>query len=167
MDDRTESQLTPEVVETLKSQGFSQSEIARLYGVTRQYISWMKKQYGGSQTPREMVLQHFPFNVSAEHNQAAACKRLRDHGEFFATGGRGMPEWKLNDLRRFYKRLRDENLVVEYDPHIPPEPGVNKWGGFAYRDRSTEDGDLLIRVNRYTDLTDYGEIIWRFPPFDP
>lgn len=77
-----------------------------------------------------------------------------------------MSEYKLARLRSFYRKLREENLVVEFDPNIPPSPGI-KHGGFAYRDRTPEDGDLLIRVNEYTNLTDQGKIIWRFHPTEP
>ncbi|AGI61752.1 transcriptional repressor [Mycobacterium phage BTCU-1] len=96
---------------------------------------------------------------------AQLSPRLREHGEYMATGGVGMDELKLSRLRGFYKKLRDQ--VLEYDPNIPPIEGVSRQGGWAYRPRKPEDGDLLIRVNDYTDLTDEGRMIWRFPPREP
>ncbi|QOC58408.1 helix-turn-helix DNA binding protein [Mycobacterium phage Maxo] len=57
--------------------------------------------------------------------------------------------------------------MLEFDPNIPPEEGVSKAGGWAYRPRRPEDKDLLIRVNDYTDLTEEGAMIWRFPPREP
>lgn len=158
--------LTAAVVEDLKRQGLNQSEIARLYNVTRAHISWIKTQYGGSRTAREEVLRHFPFEVSAAQ-QTSPYKRLRDHAEFFATRGKGMSEDKLKRLRSFYQKLRTENTVVEYDPSIPPCLGVSNTGGWAFRERLPEDGDLLIRVNEFTDLTEQGKMIWRFPPVEP
>ncbi|WP_218001277.1 helix-turn-helix domain-containing protein [Nocardia thailandica] len=56
-----EDKLTLSIVEALKNKGLSQSDIARAYGVTRQYVSWIKRTYGGSLTPRETVLKHFPL----------------------------------------------------------------------------------------------------------
>lgn len=155
------------VIEALKNQGLSQSDIARLYGVTRQAISWHIRHYGGTLTPRQTVLQHWPFIVPADMGQASVCRRLRDHGEWLATGGEGMSEAKLSNLRYFYNRLRDEGLVIEFDPNIPPEQGVSPAGGWAWRKRRKSDEDRLIRVNRYTHLSDEGDMIWRFPPEEP
>jgi hypothetical protein len=76
-----------------------------------------------------------------------------------------MSEDKLTRLRAFVKMLRDENLVVEFDPDLPPEDGVSGTaGGWAYRKRRKRDGDLLVRVNEHTHLTDEGRTIWRLPP---
>src|ERR1700757_2562041 len=154
-----ESKLSLSVVEALKNKGFNQSEIAEMYGVTRQYVSWIKHTYGGRLTPREVVLQNFPFQVSTEMGNTSPFKRLRDHGEYVATGGVGMSEDKLTRLRAFYRKLHDEHLVVEYDPTLPPEPGVSNAGGWAFRKRRKSDGDLLVRVNEYTELTEAGKMI--------
>lgn len=159
--------LTLAVVEDLKGKGFSQSEIAEMFGVTRQYVSWIKHTYGGKLTPREVVLRNWPFQVPAEYTQAMPYRRLRDHGEYIATRGRGMSEDKIKRLRTFYRRLRDEKAVVEFDPTIPPTPGVSSVGGWAFRRRLPKDGDLLIRVNKHTEITEEGRLIWRFPPKDP
>ncbi|AEJ92363.1 transcriptional repressor [Mycobacterium phage DroogsArmy] len=157
--------LSLAIVEDLKGKGFSQSEIARKYGVTRQYISWIKHYYGGRLTPREVVMQHFPFQVPTEMGQTSPYRRLRDHGEYMATGGVGMDKVTLGRLRGFYKKLQDQ--VLEFDPNIPPIPGVSNKGGWRYVPRTADDGDLLIRVNDYTDLTEQGRMIWRFPLVEP
>jgi len=68
---------------------------------------------------------------------------------------------KLSRLRTFYAKLRDN--VVEFDPVLPPEPGFANRGGFALRVRVDADGDLLIRVNEHTNLTEKGRTIWRLP----
>jgi hypothetical protein len=164
---RTAPALSLAVVEDLKNKGYSQSEIAEMFGVTRQYVSWIKHTYGGRLTPREVVLEHFPFEVSTHQSQSSPYRRLRDHGEYVATGGVGMSQDKLKRLRSFYKKLRDEGVVLEYDPHIPPINGVSNKGGWAFRDRTPKDDELLIRVNQFTNLTDEGRKIWRFPPQDP
>lgn len=169
MKDLRESQprLTIAVIDGLKNKGYSQSDIARMYGVTRQAISWHKQHYGGRLTPRETVLQHWPWAVPEPMTHSTPYRRLRDHGEYVATGGIGMSELKLSRLRGFYKKLRDENVVVEFDPEIEPVPGAVFTGGFAYRKRRKSDGDLLIRVNEHTHLSDQGARIWRFPPMEP
>lgn len=159
--------LTIAIIESLKSKGFSQSDIARQFGVTRQAVSWHKRHYGGRLSPKEMVLEHFPWSVPAPMQQASPFRRIRDHGEYIATGGVGMDEVKLSRLRTFYRNLRNENYVIEFDPEIPPAPGFAVTGGFAFRDRIASDADLLIRVNEHTFLTDKGRMIWRFRPIDP
>jgi hypothetical protein len=42
---------------------------------------------------------------------------------------------KRKRLAAFHNRLRDEKLVVEFDPALPPEPSVSNKGGFALRPR--------------------------------
>ena len=157
--------LTLAAIESLKSRGYNQSDIARMFGVSRQAVSWHKQHYGGRLTPREMVNQHFPWYVPVDMGQCSAFRRMRDHGEYVATGGVGMSEDKLSRLRSFYEKLRHQ--VVEFDPSIPPEDGVSVAGGFAFRKRRKSDGDLLIRVNEHTYLSEQGRMIWRFPPVEP
>lgn len=159
--------LSLSIIEDLKGKGFTQTQIAERYGVTRQYVSWIKKTYGGRLTPKEQVLQHFPWQVPAEMSQTSPYRRMRDHGEYVATGGVGMTEEALKRLRTFYHKLKDEDVVLEFDPSIAPEPGVSSRGGWAYRPKRPEDGDLMIRVNEHTRLTPEGRMIWRLPPVEP
>lgn len=159
--------LSLSVIEDLKNKGHSQSDIAEMFGVTRQYVSWIKQTYGGRLTPREKVLKEFPFEVPAAQAQTSPYRRLRDHGEYIATQGKGMSEDKLERLRSFYRKLREENVVLEFDPDIEPIPGVSNQGGWAFRERVPEDDDLLIRDNDHARITEEGRMIWRFPPKDP
>jgi transcriptional regulator with XRE-family HTH domain len=100
--------LTLAIVEALKNKGLSQSDIARQYGVTRQYVSWIKHTYGGRLTPREAILKEFPFQVPQAQGQTSPYRRLRDHAEFVATDGVGIAEDQLKRLRSFYRKLREE-----------------------------------------------------------
>ncbi|QNJ55859.1 immunity repressor [Mycobacterium phage PainterBoy] len=55
--------------------------------------------------------------------------------------------------------------MLEFDPNIPPTPGM-AGGGFRYvhRDIVTDGPDLLIRVNEHTaPMTEKSEMIWSFP----
>jgi hypothetical protein len=158
--------LTLAVIEDLKRQGYTQTAIADMFGVTRQAVSWHKHNYNGSRTPREEALKHFPWTVHVPQTQAAPYRYMRDHAEYMATGGKGMSIHKVRRLQTFYRKL-DEGLVVEFNPDLPPEPGVASTGGWAYRKRQTSDGDLIIRVNEHTTLTDEGKLLWRMPPRRP
>ena len=155
------------VVEDLKNKGYSQSEISRMTGYTRQYISWIVHTYGGRLTPRQKLLkEHFPWKVPAEQCQSAPYRRMRDHGEYAATWGEGMSQDKLKRLSAFHQKFRHGGLVLEFDPDLPPELGVANKGGFAFQKRTPEDEDLLMRVNGYTHLTEQGRLIWRLPSVD-
>ncbi|AHY27138.1 immunity repressor [Mycobacterium phage Phantastic] len=147
------SELSLAIIEDLRGKGYTQSEIARMYGVTRQYVSWIKHYYGGKLTPRELVLQHFPFQVPVHQQQGVSpYRRLREHGEYMATGGVGMDDLKLSRLRGFYKKLRDH--VLEYDPNIPPIEGVSRQGGLglpaqeARGRRPVDPGQRVHGLNR-------------------
>ncbi|QBJ00259.1 immunity repressor [Mycobacterium phage Pharaoh] len=156
--------LLPSVIEELRRKGFNQSQIAEMHGVTRQAVSWQKQTYGGSLTTRQIVNKAWPFKTTNLHGKSKPYQRLRDHGEFMRTGSfKTMSEEKTRNLKKWWKKLRDENVVLEFDPNIPPQPGM-AGGGFRYVPRLPSDGDLLIRVNEYTTLTDEGELIWCWPP---
>jgi hypothetical protein len=167
MADSNKYRISIGIIEELKRKKMNQTEIAEMFGISRQAVSYHKVRYSGSRTPREIVRDNFPWTVQKGLHQCSPYKRIMDHGEYMATGGKGMSKDKLSRLRSFYAKLREDNLVVEYDPTIPPTPGVAKLGGFAFRARLSQDGDLLIRVNEHTNLTDEGRMIWRFPPQDP
>ena len=157
--------MTLEVIERLKRQGLSQSQIAERFGVTKQAVSWTVRNYGGSMTPRQKATQAFPFKVPANMCSASVCKRLRDHAELMTAGGDRLSVDAKRRLRNFYERLRANNHVVEFSPDIEPIKGISgTYGGWRYVERSAEDGDLLIRVNAYCrPLTDEDRRIWSFP----
>jgi hypothetical protein len=157
-------ELTLAVIESMKRKGLTQSDIARKFGVSRQAISYYVRKYGGELTPRQKALESWPWIVPVRLSTQVPYKRLRDHGEYYATAGKGMGFDKLSLLLAFYKRL--EGFVVEFDPDLPPSEGVGI-GGFAYRERLESDSDLLIRVNEHTHLSDEGLKVWRMPAVLP
>lgn len=167
---RKRQPIAPADVAAMKRRGMKPSAIAKELGVSRQWIYKILETLNDESllTPREYVLRkHFPWKISEQFSHAAPVLLIRDHGEYMATGGKGMPERKLKALRGFYRRLRESNTVVVFDPSIPPIIDVSAPGGFDYVPRTEEDGDLLIRVNEYTNLTDEGKRIWRFPKREP
>ncbi|AGR46491.1 repressor [Mycobacterium phage Odin] len=159
------SPLLPSVIEDLRRKGYNQSEIADMHGVTRQAVSWQKKTYGGRLTTRQIVQKAWPWKTGVGHDKSKAYQILRDHGEYMRVGSfRTMSEDKQKRLKSWWKMLRDNDWVLEFDPNIPPTPGVAPHGGFRYVQREEEDDDLLIRVNKYTNLSDEGEMLWCWPP---
>nr|AAP57959.1 temperature-sensitive repressor protein cIts [Mycobacterium phage L1cIts391] len=155
--------LTLSEIEDLRRKGFNQTEIAELYGVTRQAVSWHKKTYGGRLTTRQIVQQNWPWDTRKPHDKSKAFQRLRDHGEYMRVGSfRTMSEDKKKRLLSWWKMLRDDDLVLEFDPSIELYEGM-AGGGFRYVPRGIEDDDLLIRVNEHTNLTAEGELLWSWP----
>lgn len=150
------------VIEDLRRKGYNQSEIARMHGVTRQAVSLQLKTYGGRLTPRQIVRKAWPWTTTNEHGKSKAFQRLRDHGEFMTTRSRGMNDEKMKLLKAWWRKLRDEDVVLEFDPSIAPYPGM-AGGGFRYVPRTLADDDLLIRVNEHTDLPEEGKLFWCWP----
>jgi hypothetical protein len=118
-------------------------------------------------TPMDEVREHFPWNVSGNLTEADPYLSLRAYGEWVATGGRGLPETTVAKARALVQMLRQRDAVLEYDPSLPPVNGLSDHGGFALRPRTEADGDLLVRDNPHTTLTQEGRMIWRFQYVDP
>lgn len=226
--------LTVDVIDGLKAAGLTQSDVARLYGVTRAAVSAVVRRHGGKQTPRQIARGiAWPWDVPRKYGGQRVYRYLREHLAWVAehdtrhrfpksefaihNAGHQIQEsevrnqnsrignlesgfttpdsplaitrsahsrsaqslsthttptvtpkpmsWRqLLDLRSFYERMTDK--VVEFDPELPPSEGVSV-GGFAYRDRSPADGDLLIRVNAHTNLNDASREWWRMPEVLP
>lgn len=157
--------LTLAVIEDLRRKGLNQSDIARIFGVTPSAVSYHVRRYG-KLTPLQKVMEHWPWSVPTDLGQQAVMRRLRDHGEYVAGGltGKGMDFLKLSRLKGFYERLKD--AVVEFDPDLGPSE-AGSIGGLAYRQRVESDGDLLIRVNEHTHLSDEGRKVWVVPKVMP
>lgn len=159
---------SPSEISALKAKNYSQRQIAKILGVSPSYITWIAREYGGVvPSPRDTKNEMWPWAVPSEFRTAAPALRLRDHLDVASGGGKNLSPKRRALLRGFYKRLLENNEVVEFDPTIPPHEGVFT-GGWAYRPRTEADGELLIRVNEYTKpLTERMKLIWRFPPRTP
>lgn len=165
MNERREGERAPwHLIQYLMNQGWTQSRIARHLDVSRQAVSLKVRKYGNRSAEKIVLEDHFPWKVPAIFTQTSPYRRMRDHGRFAVNAGEGMGEEELQRLFKFHQKLRDENLVVEFDPNIPPDPGVSNKGGFSYRKRRKSDRGLMIRRNEFTTITEQGQDIWRLPP---
>lgn len=115
-------------------------------------------------TPLEIARLHFPWDVPLELQPSPVYALMQLHGDFIATGGRGMDTADLERVHSFHARLRDANVVIEFDPNIPADQGIDGAAGFAFRPRTIDDEDRLVRANGFTVLTEEGDMIWSFPP---
>lgn len=161
--------MTPDTIRFFRDQGRSDAWIGRLFGVTRQAVSKMAKAYGLPKSKHRIARDSAPFLVNAKMNRATVAQRLRAHRLYVMfPDSHGLTDKEISRLRSFYEKLKNEGLVVEFDPTIPPNPGVSAQGGFAYRKRETRDGDLLLRLNEHTYVEDEYEgssfyETWSFP----
>ena len=170
----TESKLTPEIVDELlqrenpgTGRPYTQSEIARMFGVSRQYVSKLRKIGGVYRSKREKIMDdHWPWQQVPVEQQLALYHVLRAHLEYIATRGEYMQEWKLQQLGAFYDRLEENGWIVEHRPDIPPNKYA-EYGGFRYTKRKPSDGKLIIRQNWITNLSDADRVVWRIPPKRP
>lgn len=181
----SQQRLTPQLVREIRTRNrdrhgkpISYAEIGRRWGLSRERVRQLDKENPDRiRTPRQVVMENFPWTVPTKFHNANIHKRMRDHAEYMATGGKGMAPRLLKMLREWYNTLESYNVVVEFDPNIEPSDefgghrghikSVSSYGGFAYRVREDSDGDLIIRVNEHTRLTAEGKRIWVFPPERP
>jgi len=168
-----EHRMTPATIKAFWARGWNNKQIAEYYGITPQAVSDMARRYNLYKgNPRKRVKEVFPWKVRDEHRLAAPNKRLRDHAEYFFSGGDGMSDYKLYRLANFYRRLMEENLVITYEPDYVPEnvssfthdPGRVSNGGWRWLPRTEEDEDFIIRFNEYClELSEEAREVWRFP----
>lgn len=163
-------ECTPANVQALLNQGLNQSEVAVRLGVSRQRISQVVNE-NDLTTPRGERLKvrrdPWPWDVPSSQHDSPISKMLRDHLEYVQRGGKDLSPERRSRLRSLYRNLRQNDLVIEHDPALPPMD-ENKHGGWAYRKRRPSDGDLIIRVNDITrELTEKEKVLWKLPRFDP
>ncbi|WP_063042176.1 helix-turn-helix domain-containing protein [Nocardia rhamnosiphila] len=156
----TEPRLDASDLAELLAQGHNQSDIARMRGVSRQAVSKQLRRHGLITDRRRILEENFPFQVPARLAQTNQYRMLRDLAEFWVTRGARMSREKKSRLKSLHAIVGDGSHVIEFDPDLPPGPGVSG-GGWAYRKRVVGDRNLIIRVNHHTlPLTDVAKEIY-------
>lgn len=161
---RRGSGLTSATVQNLLRQGLSGQEIADMYGLTRARVSQIKRQTDGwTKTAFDEAEEYWPLRVPDRFHSCRPYKNLRSHG-VYTVDPTSVNKESLKLLRGFYAHLADFNLIVVYDPDIPPQRRIAT-GGFAYRTREESDGELMIRPNDHTHGLDRATMqdFWRLP----
>lgn len=158
--------LTPELVLYFIDQGMKQSEIARQYGVTRQYVNKLAKQ-GGYVSSMTIISQHLPWDFdTAPYQDNTLYQVFRMTAAYNLEGEKAFVSSpsSLRKVRSFVKRLTVYHQVIDYDPSYPAIPGVVNGPGFAYVPRTPEDEDYLMKIRPGVRVTNVGNRIWRLPP---
>lgn len=158
------SPLSPELVMYLMDNGFRQADIAREYKVSRQYIHKLAKD-AGYISPISTVQDNMPWDVDPAFSRNSTFVAFRLVGHARVAPGKlvGPSIERANGL---LKRLRQFNVVVDYDPDYPPIIGLTNTPGFAYVQREDTDEDFIMRVKPGVRITPLGDKIWRMPKED-
>lgn len=152
--------------------GLTWEEIGVKLGCSKQWALQLAKRLSARyRKPTERAADHIPLSwddwMTEEHRRASAYQNLRNHLTYIETSHNDSPETRLSaeslqKLEGFYRRLRETNTVVVFNPAIPPKPG-NKFGGWDYEQRKLSDRDYLIRRNHFTKIKESDMRFWKLP----
>lgn len=135
----------------LVQRGWTYREIAEFYGVTESAV-YLRLRNAGLTRKNISHLKNLPWKVEARHRFAYPMQMLRILGQLRA--GRELSEPKRRMLDRWLEGMRQHNVVLCYDPDMPPNP-ASKPGGFYYSRRRPEDGDSIWRAGSAAEATNH------------
>jgi hypothetical protein len=139
----------------------TQTELAREYGVTRQYIHKLAKQ-AGHEPLRTIVTENFPWPIKPEFYDNHLYTTLRSIGTF-NLDPTAVRETTLRGVRSVLRKLQNFNTVIDYDPGYPAVPGLMNTPGFAYVPRAESDENFIVKIKPETRITPIGRKLWRMP----
>lgn len=153
--------IKPDKVIELMNAGNTQAGIARLYGVTPQYINRLAKE-GGYKPLSPQITENLPWKVhqAYSNNTIYNCLRLLARHNMQPGTLRGTSNTKLI---AFLRKLTQFNQVVDYDPDYPIVPRLCNTPGFAYVPRLPRDGNYAIRIREGMKLSPLGRKMWSMP----
>lgn len=152
---------TVENVAELMERGLKQQEIADLFRVSVQYINKLAIK-GGYVPPERIITENLPWEVGSESKNVTAYTRFRLVGIWNIDKDR-LTKSSQEEARTFLRRLTKHDVVLDYNPLFPAQPGLFNGPGFAYRPRTARDEDYLMKIRKGINLTKVGELLWRIP----
>ncbi|MDK4207004.1 helix-turn-helix domain-containing protein [Corynebacterium pseudodiphtheriticum] len=153
--------IDPATVRYCLAQGMTQTELAREYGVTRQYIHKLAKQ-AGHEPLRTIVTENFPWPVKPEFYNNHLYITLRAIGTF-NLDPTAVRETTLRGVRSVLRKIQNFNTVIDCDPGYPAVPGLVNTPGFAYVPRTESDENFIVKIKPETRITPIGRKLWRMP----
>ena len=153
--------IDPATVRYCLAQGMTQTELAREYGVTRQYIHKLAKQ-AGHEPLRTIVTENFPWPIKPNFYENHLYAALRAIGTF-NLDPTAVRETTLRGVRSVLRKLQNFNTVIDYDPGYPAVPGLVNTPGFAYVPRTESDEGFIVKIKPETRITPIGRKLWRMP----
>lgn len=155
--------LTPKlVVKMMTDEGKTQTEIARDFKVSRQYVHHLAVQ-GGYESTTTKVTESLPWEVDSSFAKNYVYRMVRAYGRGRMEGNDALGNFTQKLYRNLVKTLTKHNIVVDYNPEYGPISGVTDIGGFAYLPRTAEDENFIFKVREGVRITELGDRIWRLP----
>lgn len=157
--------LTPELVLYFIDKGMRQSEIARQYGVTRQYVNRLAKQ-AGYVSSMTIINDHLPWDIdTSDYQDNTLYQVFRLTATYNLEGETAFTNSPSSrrKVRSFVKRLTVYQQVVDFNPEYPAIPGIVNGPGFSYVPRSSEDEDFIMKIRPGVRVSNVGNRIWRLP----
>lgn len=158
------SGLTHDIVMSMIKEGYKQTEIAKEYGVSRQYVSKLAKQ-SGYISSMTIINDNLPWEVDSEYQKNTLYQALRLIAHYNLEGEDAFihSETSRRKAQVLTKKLIVFRQVIDYNPAYPAIPGVVNTPGFAYIPRTESDEDFIIKIRPDVRITTIGDRIWRLP----
>lgn len=131
-----------DVLISLRNRGWTDQQIAAQYGVSKHAV-YLQLRDAGATKARPNYRAFIPWRVRRAHTWTYPPTMLRYLAQ--QSEGKELPEAKARLLRKWLADIREADVVVCYDPEIPPNPASPVTGGFYYARRRPEDGESIIR----------------------
>jgi hypothetical protein len=116
-------------------------QIAERFGVGEQAVYRAMDRMNAT-TPRPDYSDLIPWRISTMHQKAMPLRHLRAMAR--KERGLSVDEGDERRLSAWLDMLRENDLVVCYDPEYPSNEASPK-GGFYYEKRKPSDEDYLVR----------------------
>lgn len=130
----------------LRRQGVTYKQIAEQYGVTETAVYLRLKADGLAGDQKVSHKELIPWVVKGEHHHAHPALMLRVLSRERQGLGNSQPRKRMLD--KWLAEIKAADVVVCYDPDMPPNPASPITGGWWYSRRRKGDGDSIIRYTK-------------------
>lgn len=158
------SGLTADVARELLESGMTQSEVGKVYGVSRQYVHILAKRAGYEPSKRLNLEGLMPWDEDFSLHWANHVFRgLRAHLKTILLPHE---EETIADTRAresLFRKLVRYNQVVDFDPAYKPIKGLSSTGGFKFVPRTTEDKNYIVKIKDGMEETPKFKKLWTMP----
>ena len=127
------------ILRQLRSQNYKLKDIAKMYDVSEAAV-WKALERAGFTDRKETYRDIVPWDIDPRHRSTAITQRFRS----IMRQRRGVPlsETEEHLLNTWLKAMKDNNVVLDYDPTCPPND-ASRLGGFFYTPRLPEDEGIV------------------------
>lgn len=136
----------PVVVAKMLRNGWTYEMVGREFGVTANAV-WRQQRRAGHLTPTVSYRELLPWEkVEPEHQRTNTFRSLTSLERI--ERGLEVEGKKRRDALALKRRLEASDVVVHYDPRIPPNPHSEVHGGFVFVKREPGDGKYTRNPNK-------------------